>query len=182
MLFSWPYFLLQSYFKWPLIVKQQAPQKFISQMKWFNIFWNCIMINTSIVSMGFWKLAIRMRLHSHFREVGAHNDKGNCINKYDWLWKKHKNEWQEVVKTSGRTPSSWKWYEQCEFWWGCIPKVAGMLDVMENGTQVPYTWQTIDLEKYEQYWPKEQDPIFDLNEDYEVVSLPRKVYGHYSTP
>jgi hypothetical protein len=73
-------------------------------------------------------------------------------------------------------------YEQCEFFWGCIPKVVGMLDVIDNGTQVPYTWRTIDLEAYEQYWPKEQDPIFDLNEDCEVVSPPRKVYGPYSTP
>jgi hypothetical protein len=68
------------------------------------------------------------------------------------------------------------------FFWGCIPKVAGMLDVMDNGTQVLYTWQTIDLEEYEQYWPKEQDPIFDLNEDCEVISTPRRVYGPYSTP
>jgi hypothetical protein len=45
-----------------------------------------------------------------------------------------------------------------------------------------FTQQTIDLEEYEQYWPKEQDPIYHLNEDCEVVSPPRKVYGPYSTP
>jgi hypothetical protein len=108
--------------------------------------------------------------------------KENFRNKYDYLWKKHKKEWEELVNTYGGTPSSWQWYEQCEFFWGCIPKVVGMLDVIDNGTQVPYTWRTIDLEAYEQYWPKEQDPIFDLNEDCEVVSPPRKVYGPYSTP
>ncbi len=90
--------------------------------------------------------------------------------------KNTKKNWEEVVKTSGGTPSFWQWYEQCEFFWGCIPKVAGMLAVMDNGIQVPYIWQTIDLEEeYEQYWPKEQDPIFDLNKDCDVVSLRRRV-------
>jgi hypothetical protein len=52
-----------------------------------------------------------------------------------------------------------------------------MLDVMDNGTQVLYTWQTIDFEEYEQFWPKEQDPIFDINEDCEVVSAQGRFMG-----
>jgi hypothetical protein len=35
-----------------------------------------------------------------------------------------------------------------------------MSSAMDNGTQVFYTRQTIDLKKYEQYWLEEQDPLF----------------------
>lgn len=91
--------------------------------------------------------------------------------------KTQKKEWEELVKTSRRTPSFWQWYEQCAILWGCTPKVASMLGAMDNGIQVPYTWQTIDLEKYEQDWLEEQDPLFDLNEDFEVVNSPRRVFG-----
>lgn len=65
--------------------------------------------------------------------------------------------------------------------WGCTPKVASMPHAMDNGIQVPNTWQTIDLEKYEQDCLEKQDPLIDLNEDFEVVNSPRRVFGPYSS-
>lgn len=40
----------------------------------------------------------------------------------------------------------------------------------------------IELEEHEQYGHEVKKPLFDLNEDYEVVSPPTRVLRPYSTP
>lgn len=110
-------------------------------------------------------------------KLGLTITKKNCKSKYDSLWKKHKKEPEELVKTSTRTSSFWEWYEQCAILWGCTLKVASMPGAMDNGIQVLYTWQTIDLEKYEQDRLEKQDSLFDLNEDFEEVNPQRGFWG-----
>jgi hypothetical protein len=56
-----------------------------------------------------------------------------------------------------------------------------MFNVMDNGIEVFYTWKTIDLEEHEQYGHEVKKPLFDLNEDCEVFSPPRRVLRPYST-
>jgi hypothetical protein len=133
--------------------------------------------------VGTWKMTIGMRLHPTFRGTWADNNKIK-LQKQIWLVtkktqkKKNEKSWSKLLE--GPHPFG-KWYEQCAILWGCTPKVASMLGAMDNGIQVPYTWQTIDLAKYEQDWLEEQDPLFDLNEDFEVVNSPRRVFGPESS-
>jgi hypothetical protein len=88
-------------------------------------------------------------------EAGAQLTKQTLRNKIDNLKKKYKKERTEVVKTSGGTPSTWVWYEECDHMWATTPKCSGLPGSQDRG-EVPYTGTNIDLDQYEP---------FDLNKD-----------------
>jgi hypothetical protein len=50
-----------------------------------------------------------------------------------------------------------------------------MPSAMNNSIEVPYTWKIIYLKEYEQYEHQDQKPLYDMNENCEVVSPPRRV-------
>lgn len=73
--FIWSDFLFGSYFRWPLALKQPVPQRFIGQMKLFNIFW---VVLWQIHPLWMWKLEkwpLEWDCIQHFRETWAGNNK-----------------------------------------------------------------------------------------------------------
>jgi hypothetical protein len=110
-------------------------------------------------------LYVEKYLHTECGNLGAHHWQyivdtfnkefsktwtvANIKTKVDWLHKTYKTQWVNVVKPTGRTPFTWRWYEICDKIWGCTPKVAWIPGAKENGEDVFYTGMALNLDDYD---------------------------------
>ena len=91
----------------------------------------------------------------------------NIKTKVDWLRKTYKTQRVNVVKSTGGTPSTWRWYEICDKIWGCTPKTAGIPGAKENGEDVLYIGRAVNLDD------DDGRGVINLNSECTMFSLVR---------